>query len=46
MFDVLHLLFSWLPPPLDAIAFGSVCLLLVFAVIKLVGKIIEMLPFH
>lgn len=45
MFDVLALLFSWLPPPLDAICFGVVCLVLILAVIKLIAKIFDMLPF-
>lgn len=45
MFEIIKLLFSWLPPPLDDILFGAVCLLLLFALIKLIGKIIDMLPF-
>jgi len=45
MFDIIRLLFSWLPPPLDSIVYGGVCLLVLFAIIKLIGKIIDMLPF-
>lgn len=44
-FDVLYLLFSWLPPPLDAVFFGGFCLLLVFVLIKLIAAIINMIPF-
>lgn len=45
LFDILKLMFSWLPAPLDRIAFGAVCLLLLFALVRLVSKIIDMLPF-
>lgn len=45
MFEILALLFSWLPPPLDAIAFGVVCLALLLAVIGIIAGIIDMLPF-
>lgn len=45
MFDVIRLMFSWLPPPLDAIAFGAVCLVFLFALIKLIAAIIDLLPF-
>ena len=45
MFEVFRLMFSWLPSPLPEILFGAVCLLLLFALIKLVAKIIELLPF-
>ena len=45
MFEVFYLMFSWLPSPLPEILFGAVCLLLLFALIKLVAKIIELLPF-
>lgn len=44
-FDVLLLIFSWLPPPLDKIIFGAFCVLLVFAIIKVIAAIIDMLPF-
>lgn len=44
-FDVLYLLFSWLPPPLDTIIFGGVCLLLVVVLVKLVAAVIDMIPF-
>lgn len=45
LFDVLYLLFSWLPTPLDKIIFGGICLLLVVILIKLVAAIIDMIPF-
>ena len=45
MFEVLKLLFSWLPPPLDTLVFGAFCILLLIAVIKLIAKIIDMIPF-
>lgn len=45
MFEVIALLFSWLPPPLDAIAFGIVCLALLLVVIKVIAMVIDMLPF-
>lgn len=45
MFEVLKLLFSWLLPPLDTIVFGAFCILLLIAVIKLIAKIIDMIPF-
>lgn len=45
MFELLHLMFTWLPSPLDKLFFGAFCLLLVFALIKLIAKIIDMIPF-
>ncbi len=45
MFDAFLTLFSWLPPPLNVIAFGAVSLLVLVTVIKLIAKIIDMLPF-
>ena len=33
------------PPPLDTIVFGAFCILLLIAVIKLIAKIIDMIPF-
>ncbi len=45
MFEVLKLFFAWLPPPLDSIVFGAFCILLLIAVIKLIAKIIDMIPF-
>ncbi len=45
MFEVIRLMVSWLPPPLDAIAFGEVCLVFIFALIKLIAAIIDLLPF-
>ncbi len=45
MFDAFLTLFSWLPPPLNVIAFGAVCVLVLVTIIKLIAKIIDMLPF-
>ena len=45
MFEIIQLLFGWLPPPLPAIFFGAVCLILLFAIIKLIAMIIDMIPF-
>lgn len=45
MLEVIRLLFTWLPSPLDKILFGAVCILLLVAIVKLVGKLIDMLPF-
>lgn len=45
MFEVLYLLFSWLPSPLHEIIFGGICLLLVLVLVKLVAAIIDMIPF-
>lgn len=45
LFDVLALLFSWLPPPLNYLAFGAFCLFLLVVVIKLIAAIIDMIPF-
>lgn len=44
-FEILYLMFSWLPAPLDKIAFGAVCLLLLFVVFKLVCAILDFIPF-
>lgn len=45
MFDVLYLLFSWLPSPLHEIVFGAFCILLLVVLVKLVAKVIDMIPF-
>jgi len=45
MFEILFLLFSWLPPPLDKLFFGAFCVLLVMVLVKLIAKIIDMIPF-
>lgn len=45
MFDILLLLFSWLPPPLDTIVAGALGLVLIFAVFNLIAMIIDMIPF-
>lgn len=45
MFDILWLMFAWLPSPLNVLAFGLFCLLLLVACIKLIAAIIDMIPF-
>ena len=45
MFEILYLLFSWLPPPLDKLFFGAFCILLVIVLMKLISAIIDMIPF-
>lgn len=44
-FDILWLLFSWMPAPLNSIFFGAFCILLLFVLIKVIAAIIDMLPF-
>lgn len=45
MFEVLYLLFSWLPSPLHEIIFGGFCILLLIVLVKLVAAIIDLIPF-
>ena len=45
MFEVLYLLVSWLPAPLDKLVVGAVWILLVFVLVKLISAIIDMIPF-
>lgn len=45
MLDILVLLFSWLPPPLDIIVSGALGLFLLFVLIRLIAAIIGMIPF-
>lgn len=45
MFEVLYLLFSWLPSPLDKLFFGAFCIFLVLVLIKLIAIIWDVLPF-
>ena len=45
MLEVLWLMFSWLPVPLNVMAFGLFCLLILVACIKLVAIILDMIPF-
>lgn len=45
MFEVLYLIFSWLPPPIDILVFGAFCIMVVIAVVKLIIMIIDMIPF-
>lgn len=44
-FEVLYLLFSWLPPPLDTLLFGAFCIMLVVVLVKLIITILDMIPF-
>lgn len=45
MFQVLFLLFGWLPSPLNVIFEGAFAIFLVFVLIKLITAIIDMIPF-
>lgn len=45
MFELLYLMFTWLPSPLDKIVFGAFCVLAVVALVKLIGLFWDMLPF-
>lgn len=45
MFEMLYLMFTWLPSPLDVIAFGAVCILAVVAVAGLIIMVKDMIPF-
>ena len=45
MLEVLWLMLSWLPTPLNIIAFGGICILILVVCIKLVSAIIDMIPF-
>ena len=45
MFDVIYLMFCWLPSPLNILAFGAICILVVVALIKLIITILDMIPF-
>lgn len=45
MFEVLYLMFTWLPSPLDKLVFGAFCVMLVVALIKLIAAVIDMIPF-
>lgn len=45
MFEILYLYFSWLPAPLNVIAYGAVCLVLVVVLIKFIAAVIDMIPF-
>lgn len=44
-FEILWLMFSWLPAPLNAIAFGAVCLLLLFVIFRVVCAVLDFIPF-
>ena len=46
MFEVIFLLFSWLPSPLDVLAIGGLALLLVVALVRLIAFLWELLPFN
>jgi len=45
MFDLLAIMFTWLPSPLNVILFGAVCISLVIVIAKLIAKIIDLIPF-
>lgn len=45
MFEVIYLMFTWLPSPLDTLVFGAFCILLILALVKLVIAIIDAIPF-
>ena len=45
MFEVLRLIYSWFPAPLNVIVFGAVCIFGIVAVAKLIAIIIDMIPF-
>lgn len=45
VFDVLRLMFSWLPSPLNVIFFGAFCIFAVIVLVKLIGAILHMIPF-
>lgn len=45
MFEAIFLLFSWLPPPIDALAVGAVALVLIVTVVRLIAFLWELLPF-
>ena len=45
MFELLFLMFSWLPPPLNVICIGAVCIFVVLALVKLIAAILDMIPF-
>lgn len=45
MFEILYLMFTWLPSPLDNLVFGAFCIMLVVALIKLIAAVIDMIPF-
>lgn len=45
MFEIIALLFSWLPSPLDVIVTGAFCILLLLALVRLIAAIIDMIPF-
>lgn len=45
MRDLLFLITGWLPFPLDIIVLGVLCLMLIWAVVKLISAVWDMLPF-
>ena len=45
MFEMLYLMFTWLPSPLDKVVFGVFCIMLVMALVKLVAAVMDMIPF-
>lgn len=45
MFDILWLMFAWLPMPLNILAFGLFCLLILVVCLKVLRIIVEFIPF-
>ena len=44
-FEAIYFLFSWLPAPLDFLAFGALSLVLVVTIVRLVLILWDLLPF-
>lgn len=45
MFEIIRLMYMWLPSPLNVLVFGAFCILLVLALIRLIIWILDMIPF-
>jgi|GEM_PF-1595640 len=45
MFQVLFLLFGWLPSPLNVLFEGAFAIFLVFVLIKFIKAVLDMIPF-
>lgn len=45
LFEAIYFLFSWLPTPLDILAFGALSLVLVVTIVRLVLVLWDLLPF-
>lgn len=44
-FEAIYFLFSWLPTPIDLLAFGALSLVLVVTIVRLVLILWDLLPF-